>query len=142
MHQSAAKRTYNKRKQKDPAVSAAGTTSTAQSENAIKSPIGCASILTSPNRLKDVKAKLAAPVPVGEVSRFLYLLFPYLSVIISYNRPIIMINRICRTQAEEGDENGEATSGEDPEDPQNDALGKIKLISRKWKSNTSFFTCV
>ncbi|XP_032681112.1 lysine-specific demethylase 7A-like isoform X2 [Odontomachus brunneus] len=61
---SAAKRTYNKRKQKDPAISAAGTTSTAQSENAIKSSIGCGSILTSPNRLRDVKAKLAAPVPV------------------------------------------------------------------------------
>ncbi|XP_014478658.1 PREDICTED: lysine-specific demethylase 7A-like isoform X2 [Dinoponera quadriceps] len=60
------KRTYNKRKQKDPAVSTVGggTTSTAPSENVIKSSIGCGSILTSPNRLRDVKAKLAAPVPV------------------------------------------------------------------------------
>ncbi|XP_071643317.1 histone lysine demethylase PHF8 isoform X1 [Temnothorax longispinosus] len=64
------KRTY-KKKQKDPVVSvvpvvpAVGTTSSAAaSENVIKSPSGFGSILTSPNRLKDVKAKLAAPVPV------------------------------------------------------------------------------
>ncbi|XP_071575939.1 histone lysine demethylase PHF8 isoform X2 [Temnothorax nylanderi] len=64
------KRTY-KKKQKEPVVSvvsvvpAVGTTSsTAASENVIKSPTGFGSILTSPNRLKDVKAKLAAPVPV------------------------------------------------------------------------------
>ncbi|XP_025153325.1 histone lysine demethylase PHF8 isoform X2 [Harpegnathos saltator] len=64
-----AKRTYNKRKQKDPAVSAVGTASTAPSENVIKSSIGCGSILTSPNRLRDVKAKLAAPVPVERKQR-------------------------------------------------------------------------
>ncbi|XP_072747307.1 histone lysine demethylase PHF8 isoform X1 [Anoplolepis gracilipes] len=59
------KRTYNKKKQKDPTVTAVGTTSsTAVSENVIKSPIGFGSILTSPNRLRDVKAKLAAPVPI------------------------------------------------------------------------------
>ncbi|XP_020290653.1 lysine-specific demethylase phf2-like isoform X2 [Pseudomyrmex gracilis] len=59
------KRTYNKKKQKNPAVTAVGTTSsTAPSENVIKSSIGFGSILTCPNRLKDVKAKLAAPVPV------------------------------------------------------------------------------
>ncbi|EGI57244.1 PREDICTED: lysine-specific demethylase phf2-like isoform X1 [Acromyrmex echinatior] len=56
------KRTYNKKKQKNPVVPAVGTTaSTATSEN-VKST-GFGSILTSPNRLKDVKAKLAAPVP-------------------------------------------------------------------------------
>ncbi|XP_070161711.1 histone lysine demethylase PHF8 isoform X4 [Polyergus mexicanus] len=59
------KRTYNKKKQKDPAVAAVGTTSSATAtENVIKSPIGFGSILTSPNRLRDVKAKLAAPVPI------------------------------------------------------------------------------
>ncbi|XP_012527062.1 histone lysine demethylase PHF8 isoform X4 [Monomorium pharaonis] len=59
------KRTYNKKKQKDPVVPTVGTTSsTTVSENVIKSPPGFGSILTSPNRLKDVKAKLAAPVPV------------------------------------------------------------------------------
>ncbi|XP_011162407.1 histone lysine demethylase PHF8 isoform X2 [Solenopsis invicta] len=59
------KRTYNKKKQKDPVVPAVGTTSsTTVSENIIKSSPGFGSILTSPNRLKDVKAKLAAPVPV------------------------------------------------------------------------------
>ncbi|XP_012221555.1 histone lysine demethylase PHF8-like isoform X3 [Linepithema humile] len=59
------KRTYNKKKQKNPVVTAVGTTSsTAASENVIKSPTGFGSILTSPNRLRDVKAKLAAPVPV------------------------------------------------------------------------------
>ncbi|KAL0113587.1 hypothetical protein PUN28_012621 [Cardiocondyla obscurior] len=58
------KRTY-KKKQKDSVVPAVGTTSsTAASENVIKSSTGFGSILTSPNRLKDVKAKLAAPVPV------------------------------------------------------------------------------
>lgn len=66
------KRTYNKKKQKDSAVAVAGTTSsTTPSENVIKSPIGFGSILTSPNRLRDVKAKLAAPVPVGKVSIFI-----------------------------------------------------------------------
>ncbi|XP_011876214.1 PREDICTED: lysine-specific demethylase phf2-like isoform X3 [Vollenhovia emeryi] len=59
------KRTYNKKKQKDPVVPPVETTSsTTVSENVIKSPTGFGSILTSPNRLKDVKAKLAAPVPV------------------------------------------------------------------------------
>ncbi|XP_011630466.1 histone lysine demethylase PHF8-like isoform X1 [Pogonomyrmex barbatus] len=57
------KRTYNKKKQKDAVVSAGTTSSTAASENIIKSST-FGSILTSPNRLKDVKAKLAAPVPV------------------------------------------------------------------------------
>ncbi|XP_011348145.2 histone lysine demethylase PHF8 isoform X2 [Ooceraea biroi] len=59
------KRTYNKKKQKESAVTAAGTaSSTAVAENVIKSSPGFGSILTSPNRLRDVKAKLAAPVPV------------------------------------------------------------------------------
>ncbi|XP_053974344.1 histone lysine demethylase PHF8-like isoform X3 [Hylaeus volcanicus] len=62
---STTKRTYNKRKPKCPPVTSAGGASTTSSENAVKTTtIGFGSILTSPNRLKDVKAKLAAPVPV------------------------------------------------------------------------------
>ncbi|XP_066588907.1 histone lysine demethylase PHF8-like isoform X2 [Prorops nasuta] len=61
---STTKRTYNKRKQKDLSATSSGTTS-ATPENVIKSPSsGYGSILTSPNRLKDVKAKLAAPIPI------------------------------------------------------------------------------
>ncbi|XP_033342204.2 histone lysine demethylase PHF8 isoform X2 [Megalopta genalis] len=59
-----AKRTYNKKKPKSLPVSTAGGTSTSSSEDCEKRNIGFGSILTSPNRLKDVKAKLAAPVPV------------------------------------------------------------------------------
>ncbi|CAL7937252.1 unnamed protein product [Xylocopa violacea] len=58
------KRTYIKRKQKNSPASTASGTSTSSSENTVKTSIGFGSILTSPNRLKDVKAKLAAPVPV------------------------------------------------------------------------------
>jgi len=54
------------------------TSSTAASEIVIKSSTGFGSILTSPNRLKDVKAKLAAPVPVGKVSIFIIYAFPFL----------------------------------------------------------------
>lgn len=56
-----------------------GTTSStpASVENIIKSSTGFGSILTSPNRLKDVKAKLAAPVPVGKVSIFITYIFPF-----------------------------------------------------------------
>ncbi|XP_076237493.1 histone lysine demethylase PHF8 isoform X4 [Calliopsis andreniformis] len=64
-----AKRTYNKKKPKSSSITSVGGTSTASSENAIKTSIGFGSILTSPNRLKDVKAKLAAPVPVGMYGR-------------------------------------------------------------------------
>lgn len=38
------------------------------------------SILTSPNRLKDVKAKLAAPVPIGKI--FLYFVFIIIIIVI------------------------------------------------------------
>ncbi|XP_015434991.1 PREDICTED: histone lysine demethylase PHF8-like [Dufourea novaeangliae] len=58
------KRAYNKKKSKQSPVSSTGGTSTTSSEDSIKTNIGFGSILTSPNRLKDVKAKLAAPVPV------------------------------------------------------------------------------
>ncbi|CAD1477112.1 unnamed protein product, partial [Heterotrigona itama] len=61
---STTKRTYNKKKQKNSSVTSATGTSTTSSENTTKTSIGFGSILTSPNRLKDVKAKLAAPVPV------------------------------------------------------------------------------
>ncbi|XP_078048571.1 histone lysine demethylase PHF8 isoform X1 [Augochlora pura] len=61
---STAKRTYNKKKPKSLPVSTAGGTSTSSTEESLKTNIGFGSILTSPNRLKDVKAKLAAPVPV------------------------------------------------------------------------------
>ncbi|XP_060818110.1 histone lysine demethylase PHF8-like isoform X3 [Bombus pascuorum] len=61
---STTKRTYNKKKQKNSSVTSATGTSTTSSENTAKTSIGFGSILTSPNRLKDVKAKLAAPVPV------------------------------------------------------------------------------
>ncbi|XP_031834180.1 histone lysine demethylase PHF8 isoform X2 [Nomia melanderi] len=60
----ATKRTYNKKKPKSSPVSSTGETSTTSSEDTMKTNIGFGSILTSPNRLKDVKAKLAAPVPV------------------------------------------------------------------------------
>lgn len=68
-------------------VPAVGTTSsTAASENVIKSSTGFGSILTSPNRLKDVKAKLAAPVPVGKVSIFIIYAFLYLKIcVMGYN---------------------------------------------------------
>nr|XP_012136426.1 PREDICTED: histone lysine demethylase PHF8-like isoform X2 [Megachile rotundata] len=58
------KRTYNKKKSKNTSVTSASGTSTTSLENNAKTSIGFGSILTSPNRLKDVKAKLAAPVPV------------------------------------------------------------------------------
>lgn len=59
-------------------IPAVGTTSsTTSSENIIKSSTGFGSILTSPNRLKDVKAKLAAPVPVGKVLIFIIYAFPF-----------------------------------------------------------------
>ncbi|XP_076276880.1 histone lysine demethylase PHF8 isoform X3 [Lasioglossum baleicum] len=61
---STAKRTYNKKKPKSLPVSTASGTSTSSSEDSMKTATGFGSILTSPNRLKDVKAKLAAPVPV------------------------------------------------------------------------------
>ncbi|XP_076641977.1 histone lysine demethylase PHF8 isoform X2 [Halictus rubicundus] len=61
---STAKRTYNKKKPKSLPVSTASGTSTSSSEDSMKTTTGFGSILTSPNRLKDVKAKLAAPVPV------------------------------------------------------------------------------
>ncbi|XP_026671265.1 histone lysine demethylase PHF8-like isoform X2 [Ceratina calcarata] len=61
---STTKRTYNKKKQKSPPVTSSSGASTTSSENTVKTNIGFGSILTSPNRLKDVKAKLAAPVPV------------------------------------------------------------------------------
>lgn len=63
-------------------VPVVGTTSaTVASENVIKSSSGFGSILTSPNRLKDVKAKLAAPVPVGKVSIFItYISVFYLKI--------------------------------------------------------------
>ncbi|KAG7207012.1 hypothetical protein KM043_000902 [Ampulex compressa] len=61
---SATKRTYNKRKSKELPMTSTGSTSAASSENIIKTNTSYGSILTSPNRLKDVKAKLAAPVPV------------------------------------------------------------------------------
>ncbi|XP_028519939.1 lysine-specific demethylase 7A-like isoform X2 [Apis cerana] len=61
---STTKRTYNKKKQKNSSVTSTTGTSTTTSENTVKTSIGFGSILTSPNRLKDVKAKLAAPVPV------------------------------------------------------------------------------
>jgi len=68
MQQGSNKRTYNKKKQKESTTGIAGTISSAITENVIKSSAGFGSILTSPNRLRDVKAKLAAPVPVGKVS--------------------------------------------------------------------------
>ena len=61
----ATKRTYNKKKPKNsPVTSVGGGASTTSAEDTVKTNIGFGSILTSPNRLKDVKAKLAAPVPV------------------------------------------------------------------------------
>ncbi|XP_012280694.1 lysine-specific demethylase 7A isoform X2 [Orussus abietinus] len=59
-----AKRTYNKRKQKNPPLASPVATAAVPVDNIVKSTGGYGSILTSPNRLKDVKAKLAAPVPV------------------------------------------------------------------------------
>jgi hypothetical protein len=43
-------------------------------EHIIKHTPSYTSILTSPNRLKDVKAKLAAPIPVGELELLTMLL--------------------------------------------------------------------
>ncbi|XP_035721387.1 histone lysine demethylase PHF8-like isoform X2 [Vespa mandarinia] len=62
------KRTYNKKKQKDTSVTS-GPTSVIPMENIVKTSSGYGSILTSPNRLKDVKAKLAAPVPIERKPR-------------------------------------------------------------------------
>ncbi|XP_043504229.1 histone lysine demethylase PHF8-like isoform X1 [Polistes fuscatus] len=63
------KRTYNKKKQKDTSVVTSGPTPIVPTENIIKTSTGYGSILTSPNRLKDVKAKLAAPVPIERKPR-------------------------------------------------------------------------
>ncbi|KAI4489085.1 hypothetical protein M0804_004583 [Polistes exclamans] len=63
------KRTYNKKKQKDTSVVTSGPTPIIPAENIIKTSTGYGSILTSPNRLKDVKAKLAAPVPIERKPR-------------------------------------------------------------------------
>ncbi|XP_043479415.1 histone lysine demethylase PHF8-like isoform X1 [Leptopilina heterotoma] len=62
---STSKRTYNKRKQKDLNIASAATSSVIPRESTPKaSTTTYTSILSSPNRLRDVKAKLAAPVPV------------------------------------------------------------------------------
>ncbi|XP_044574433.1 lysine-specific demethylase PHF2-like [Cotesia glomerata] len=69
---SSPKRVYNKSK-KRPATNGIIPTSSAKLEEPIAEPVqvtsGFTSILTSPNRLKDVKAKLAAPVPVERKPR-------------------------------------------------------------------------
>ncbi|XP_043676128.1 histone lysine demethylase PHF8-like isoform X1 [Vespula pensylvanica] len=62
------KRTYNKKKQKDTSVTS-GPTPIVSTENIVKTSTAYGSILTSPNRLKDVKAKLAAPVPIERKPR-------------------------------------------------------------------------
>ncbi|KAF7388934.1 hypothetical protein HZH66_010071 [Vespula vulgaris] len=62
------KRTYNKKKQKDTSVTP-GPTPIVSTENIVKTSTTYGSILTSPNRLKDVKAKLAAPVPIERKPR-------------------------------------------------------------------------
>ncbi|XP_057324502.1 histone lysine demethylase PHF8-like isoform X1 [Microplitis mediator] len=66
------KRTYNKSK-KNPASNGIIPTSSLKHEEPpaepVQVPTGFTSILTSPNRLKDVKAKLAAPVPVERKPR-------------------------------------------------------------------------
>lgn len=65
--QSTSKRTYNKRKvQKDISIASSTTSSIISRESTPKASTTYTSILSSPNRLKDVKAKLAAPVPVGK----------------------------------------------------------------------------
>ncbi|KAI4489620.1 hypothetical protein M0802_010930 [Mischocyttarus mexicanus] len=63
------KRTYNKKKQKDTSVVTSGPNPIVPTENIVKTSTGYGSILTSPNRLKDVKAKLAAPVPIERKPR-------------------------------------------------------------------------
>ena len=65
--QSTSKRTYNKRKQRDVSLASPAASSFVPTENTVKATAPFTSILTSPNRLKDVKAKLAAPVPVGKL---------------------------------------------------------------------------
>ncbi|XP_033213508.1 lysine-specific demethylase phf2-like isoform X2 [Belonocnema kinseyi] len=61
---STSKRTYNKRKQKDVSLVPPAASSFVPMENTVKPTSTYTSILTSPNRFKDVKAKLSAPVPV------------------------------------------------------------------------------
>ncbi|XP_034949033.1 histone lysine demethylase PHF8-like isoform X2 [Chelonus insularis] len=64
-HPANAKRVYNKQKKKVTTNGVNPTSSEKHSDNeGLQLSGGFSSILTSPNRLKDVKAKLAAPVPV------------------------------------------------------------------------------